>query len=100
MKVIEYNNLIIKSPKLKGEIVENILVLLHLKNEYPVSELLFEIKKRLPLLSYKILKKYLVYLSEYELITYNGQRHVYVIEDNGVDLLKYINKEKINDRRQ
>jgi hypothetical protein len=82
-----------RSLKLKGEIVENILLLLRLK-EYSVSDLLFEIKRKSPLTSYKTLKNYLVYLTDYELISYNGQRKVYLIECNGVDLLYWINKEK------
>jgi hypothetical protein len=80
-----------KSPKLKGEIVENILLLLRLK-EHSVSDLLFEIKRKLPLTSYNTLKKYLIYLADYELISYNGQRKVYLIECNGLDLLYWINK--------
>jgi len=43
---------------------------------------------------YKIFKKYLVYLADYELISYNGQRHAYHIEENGIDLLDLIDKEK------
>jgi hypothetical protein len=80
-----------KSPRLKGEIVENIILLLRLK-EYSVSDLLFEIKRKLPLTSYNTLKKYLIYLTDYELISYNGQRKVYLIEYNGLDLLYWINK--------
>ena len=59
-----------KSPRLKGDIVENIILLLRLK-EYSVSDLLFEIKRKLPLTSYNTLKKYLIYLADYELISYN-----------------------------
>jgi hypothetical protein len=80
-----------KSPRLKGEIVENIILLLRLK-EYSVSDLLFEIKRKLPLTSYNTLRKYLIYLADYELISYNGQRKVYLIECNGLDLLYWINK--------
>lgn len=80
-----------KSPRLKGEIVENIILLLRLR-EYSVSDLLFEIKRKLPLTSYNTLKKYLIYLADYELISYNGQRKVYLIECNGLDLLYWINK--------
>jgi|SRR6476659_8733996 predicted transcriptional regulator len=88
------NHLLIKSPKLKGEIVENILMLLYLK-DYSISDLLYHIKKKLPYLSsYQIFKKYLVYLADYELISYNGQRHAYHIEENGIDLLDLIDKEK------
>lgn len=85
------NNSIKRSPRLKGEIVENIILLLRLK-EYSVSDLLFEIKRKLPLTSYNTLKKYLIYLADYELISYNGQRKVYLIECNGLDLLYWINK--------
>jgi hypothetical protein len=80
-----------KSPRLKGEIVENIILLLRMK-EYSVSDLLFEIKRKLPLTSYNTLKEYLIYLADYELISYNGQRKVYLIECNGLDLLYWINK--------
>ncbi|MGN6347347.1 MAG: hypothetical protein ACTHJ2_05435 [Candidatus Nitrosocosmicus sp.] len=85
------NNSIKRSPRLKGEILENIILLLRLK-EYSVSDLLFEIKRKLPLTSYSTLKKYLIYLADYELISYNGQRKVYLIECNGLDLLYWINK--------
>jgi predicted transcriptional regulator len=43
---------------------------------------------------YKIFKKYLVYLVDYELISYNRQRQVYHIEENGIDLLSYMMKKK------
>ena len=43
---------------------------------------------------YKIFKKYLVYLADYELISYNRQRQVYHIEENGIDLLSYMIKKK------
>ena len=90
------NNFIIKSPKLKSIVVENILILLYLK-DFTISELLSEFKKRLPYSSSsscKLFKKYLVYLADYELISYNGQRHAYHIEENGIDLLDLIDKEK------
>ena len=91
------NNFIIKSPKLKSVIVEDILILLCLK-DFTISELLSEFQKRLPYSltssSFKSFKKYLVYLADYELISYNGQRKTYFIEDNGLDLLNWISKEK------
>jgi len=94
MKIKDNNYFIIKSPKLKSVIVENILALLYLK-DFIISELLFELQKRLPYpSSCKILKKYLVYLVDYELILYDGQRQVYTIEYNGLDLLNWISKEK------
>jgi len=33
-------------------------------------------------------------MADYELISYNGQRHVYNSIENGFDLLYFINKEK------
>jgi predicted transcriptional regulator len=90
------NNILIKSPRLKGEIVETILLslLLHPRQKMSVSELLFQTNRKLHLASYRIVKKYFVYLADYELISYNGQNHVYQIEDNGIDLLYWIVKEK------
>ncbi len=51
-------------------------------------------QRTLPLLSHKILKKYLFYLINYELVSYNGQRKSYLTEDGGLDLLQTIDKEK------
>src|SRR3954454_24435078 len=93
MKINNNNNFIIKSPKLKSVIVENVLIMLYLK-DFAISELLSELQRRLPLFSYKSLRKYLVYLVDYELILYDGQRQVYTIEYNGLDLLNWISKEK------
>jgi hypothetical protein len=87
------NDFIIKSPKLNGAIVENILLLLCIK-ELSICDLLFEIQRRLPSSSFRKLQKHLVYLADYELISYSGQRHVYWIEDNGLELLDIINREK------
>lgn len=86
------NNNIIKSPKLKGEIIENILLLLCPK-ELCIDELFFEIQNMMQV-SYTVLKKYLVYLIDFELVTYNGQKKAYFIEDGGFDLLENINMEK------
>src|SRR3954453_19009486 len=93
MKINNNNNFIIKSPKLKSVIVENVLELLYLK-DFIIFELLSELQRRLPLFSYKSLRKYLVYLVDYDLILYDGQRQVYTIEYNGLDLLNWISKEK------
>ena len=46
MKINNNNNFIIKSPKLKSVIVENVLELLYLK-DFTISELLYKIQKRL-----------------------------------------------------
>ena len=93
---INNNNFIKKSPKLKTAIVQNILELLYIK-DLTISELLFELQNRLHYLtssSSKALKKYLVYLIDYEIISYDGQRRVYTIDYNGLDLLNWIAKEK------
>jgi hypothetical protein len=90
-----YKNYFIKSPKLNGAIVENILLLLCTK-EFSIHDLSFEIQKRLPSSSFNFLHMYLVYLVDYELISYSGQRHVYLIEDNGLELLERIDREKKN----
>lgn len=82
----------LKSPKLKAAILEH--VLLSCINGISIGELLFEMQRTLPLLSHKTLKKYLFYLINYELVSYNGQRKSYLTEDGGLDLLQMINKEK------
>jgi predicted transcriptional regulator len=83
------NNL--KSPKLQAAIVEPIL--LFCIDGISVCELSFEMQRILSL-QYKVLKKYLFYLINYELISYDGQSQVYITEDGGYDLLKTISKEK------
>jgi hypothetical protein len=37
-----------------------------------------------------ILKKYLFYLIDYDLISYNGQKQVYLIKDRGLEILSRI----------
>ena len=62
------------------------------KKEYFIYDLEHEIQKFYHHL--KAFKKYLIYLIEYELKSYNGQRKVYLIEDSGLELLDHINIEK------
>jgi hypothetical protein len=81
----------IKSPKLQGVIVEPILV--YCINGISICELSFEIQRVIPL-PYKALKKYLFYLINYELLSYDGQSQVYLTEDGGFDMLNAINREK------
>jgi hypothetical protein len=81
----------IKSPKLQGVIVEPILV--YCINGISICELSFEIQRVIPL-PYKALKKYLFYLINYELLSYDGQRQIYITEDGGLDLLDKIGEEK------
>jgi hypothetical protein len=37
-----------------------------------------------------ILKKYLFYLSDYDFISYSGQKQVYLIKDKGLQMLSRI----------
>lgn len=81
----------IKTPSLKAAIVEPILVCCI--NGISINDLECELQKTTPL-STNNLKKYLLYLVDYQIISYNGQRHVYTIEHDGYDLLDMIMKEK------
>ena len=82
-----------KSPKLQGTIVENILLLL-CKRERSIDELVSEIELIIQV-THRHLKKHLVYLIDYGLITYNGQRKILLIEEEVYELLDKINNEKI-----
>ncbi len=44
-------------------------------------------------INYSTIKNYLFYLIEYEIISYNGQKKIFTIDDEGFDLLKMIYKE-------
>ncbi|HXT84775.1 MAG TPA: hypothetical protein VN704_10690 [Verrucomicrobiae bacterium] len=83
---------VIKSPKLQGSIIENILQLLTIK-ELTIFELSFVIQEKISL-PYRTLKKYLVHLIEYDLISYSGTTKSYSIEDGGYDLLDKIKIEQ------
>ena len=80
-----------RSPKLKASIIEPILLLCI--NGISIYELPTEIQE-LSQLPSKTLKKYLFYLVSCELVSYNGQRQLYVTEDGGLDLLHKIHQEK------
>ena len=82
-KKIKNNYITNKSPRLKGKIIENILILLCQK-EWSIYELQHEIQQRFPA-SYKAFKKHLIYLIDYELVSYNGQKKVCLIEDSGIE---------------
>ena len=82
-----------RSPRLKAAIIEPIL-LLCIKG-ISIYELSFEIQRILPL-PYNTLKKYLFYLVSYELVSYDGQRKIFLTEDGGLDLLHKICQEKQN----
>jgi hypothetical protein len=83
------------SPKLKASIIEPILLLCI--NGISIYELPIEIQKIMPLpLPCKTIKKYLFYLISYGLVSYDGQRQIYMTEDGGLDLLYEIHQEKQN----
>ena len=81
----------IKSPKLQAVIVEPILIGCIKKITLP--EILFDIQRILPL-SDTVIKKYLFYLIDYELISYDGQKQMYILEEGGFSLLDMIEREK------
>jgi hypothetical protein len=80
-----------RSPKLKASIIEPILILCI--DGISIYELPIEIQGISPL-PCRTLKKYLFYLVSCELISYNGQKQIYVTEEGGLDLLYKIHQEK------
>jgi hypothetical protein len=92
MSIINNNNHNnIESPKLRAVIVEHIL--LSCIHESSICELSFEIQRIFPF-PYTTLKKYLFYLTNYELIKYDGQKQAYIIKERGFDILDRIDREK------
>jgi len=91
MSFTNNNNNNMKSPTLQDFIVEPIL--LSCINGASICDLLFELQRILSY-PYKAIKKYLFYLINYELLSYDGQRKIYVTEEGGFDLLDVISKEK------
>jgi hypothetical protein len=53
-----------------------------------------DLMQLMPLSSAELLKKYLFYLIDYDLISYNGQNRVYTIKDIGLQILSRTIKEK------
>ena len=80
-----------RMPALKAAFVEPILICCI--NGISINDLEREMQKTASL-SINNLKKYLLYLVDYHIISYNGQRHMYAIEHDGFDLLDMIMKEK------
>ena len=87
----KYYGKAMKTPSLKAAIVEPILVCCI--NGISINDLECEMQKTTPLSSNN-LKEYLLYLVDYQIVSYNGQRRVYNIEHDGFDLLEMIMKEK------
>jgi predicted transcriptional regulator len=82
---------IIKSQELGAILVEQILAMC--VNKARFNELK-DATQRVASLSRYSLKKYLFYLIEYGVISYQGQNQVYVITWEGLNLLSIINIEK------
>lgn len=81
-----------KSPELKAVTVEHILM--SCIEGASIIELVYAKQKMLPLPHE--MKKYLFHLIDYELISYDGQRQTYTIEEGGLDLLDWIKREKMS----
>ena len=81
----------VKSPQLQAAIVEPILKLCI--DGITMDELKIKTDKMLPLM-YTIAKKYLFYLIEYEFILYDGQKRIFIIKDEGYNLLHLFENEK------
>lgn len=79
-----------KSPELQGVVVEHIL--LSCIEGVSINELVSAKQRTVP--SKHNMKKYLFHMINYELISYSGQTQRYAIEEGGLDLLDWIEKEK------
>ncbi|MGN6630505.1 MAG: hypothetical protein ACTHKJ_11655 [Candidatus Nitrosocosmicus sp.] len=80
-------------PKLRADIIESILTSCF-KGE-SIECLLYN-EKNLDSSNKNIVKKYLFFLIEFELLSYNGQKKIFIIEKRGYDLLNIIEEEKRN----
>jgi hypothetical protein len=72
-------------------IVEPILI--SCINGISICKLSMEIQRLIPL-PYDALKKYLFFLINYDLLSYNGKSQVYLTEEWGFDMLVAIDREK------
>lgn len=87
----KYHTKGLRSPELQAIIIEPILI--RCIKGVSRYELLFDMRGVLPL-PYTILKMYLLYMIDYDLISYHGQEGVYFIEYGGLDLLTRIGEER------
>ena len=81
----------IELPKLRADIIESILISCS-KGES--IECLSYKDKKLALYNKNSIKKYLFFLIEFGLISYKGQKQIFIIEKRGHDLLNIIEEEK------
>jgi len=92
MNINNYNKEI-KFPKLRADLIELILIYC-IKGELNLN-LLYRNQKILPI-KQNIIKRYLFFLIEFGLISYNGQKQIFTIKEKGLDLLNIIEDEKTN----
>jgi hypothetical protein len=57
-----------------------------------------DLMQLMPLSSSELLKKYLFFLIDYGLISYNGQKQVYMIKDRGLETLFRIRKKDFDSK--
>jgi len=84
----------VESPKLRADIIESILIS-SIKGE-PNLDTLYKNQKVLPI-KQNIIKKY-IFLIEFGVISYNGQKQVFTMEESVWDLLNIIEDEKTNNK--
>ena len=89
---INYNKEI-DLPNLRADIIESIFICC-IKGELNLNTL-YKNQNGLPL-KRNIIKKYLFFLIEFGLISYNGLKQIFTIEERGWDLLNIIEDEKTN----
>ena len=80
-----------QSPKLQGSIVEPILLLCIDGSSF--YEIVSSMGESL-LISSNMIKRYLFYLINYDLVSYNGQKRVFIIKIDGFKILSIIDNEK------
>ncbi len=93
MYIISNTNL--KSPELQASIIEPILLSCIDGVSFHFLQLIMQNMSQI--YSYE-LKRYLFYLIDYGVISYNGLNHAYRIKNGGLGLLDMIKKEKIQEK--
>jgi len=81
------HNTNIKSPELQAVLVESIL--LECTDNKSFFDISLKIHNKMSVSVFN-LKKYLFYMIDYELISYNGDKQIFVLEDAGDELLDRI----------
>jgi len=92
MSIIYNEN--IEPSEMPADIIEPILLRCIEKVSFNVLLLTIQQQQIKPQISSSDLKKYLFYLIGYNIISYNGQKQMFTIKDEGVGLLHMIEKEK------